>query len=135
VANRHGTAVSCSTPSSNLREIIERKSRLTIPNFNIHKILTKFTKYRLNSQNVGNIHKILAIFTHWQNSQNIDKINKIFAETEKVGRKIYVICEHFKENMNKFTWIGWRWEDHPHGSRSIGSRYSCSDLPTTWAKA
>jgi hypothetical protein len=30
--------------------------------------------------------------------------------------------------MNKFTLIGWHWEDHPHGSRSIGSRYSCSDL-------
>ena len=64
------------------------------------------------------------------NSQKNGKILKILADMEKIDTQIYVICSHFKENMSKVTWIGWRWEDHPHGSRSTGSRYSCSDLTT-----
>jgi hypothetical protein len=72
--------------SSYLRNLLERKYRLPIPNVKIHKILVKFTKYWQNSQNIdkkftkywqnaqnlGNIHKVLAILTkYWQNSRNI----------------------------------------------------------------
>ncbi len=79
-------------------------------------MLEIFTKYWQYSH-IGKIHKILTKFTK-------------YLQKRKSWQTKYVICSHFKENMNTVTWTGWHWEDHPHGIRSTGSRYSCSDLPT-----